>query len=73
MLTTQQEVINEINNNQLKPEKRYVRAVTRGKKEKYLNVSIPPEISAKLELTENSFVKIYVDKLNNLCFTKLDL
>ena len=55
------------------PEKRYVRAVTRGKKNNYLNISIPPEISARLQLTENSYVKIYVDKINNLCFQKLDL
>jgi len=73
-MSIQQEVLNELNNkSNNKPEKCYVRAITKGKKEKYLNVSIPPEISAKLELTENSFVKIYVDKLNNLCFTKLDL
>ena len=70
---SQQEVIKEINANSNNPEKRYVRAVTKGKKDKYLNVSIPPEISAKLELTENSYVKIYVDKLNNLCFSKLDI
>jgi hypothetical protein len=73
MSTTQQEVIKEINNKSNKSEKRYVRAITRGKKNKYLNVSIPPEISARLQLNENSFVKLYVDKLNNLCFTKLDI
>lgn len=71
MSITQQEIINEINSN--KSEKRYVRAVTKGKKDKYLNISIPPEISARLQLTENSWVKVYVDKANNLCFTKLDI
>lgn len=72
-MSIQQEIIEKINDNSNKPEKRYVRAITKGKKDKYLNVSIPPEISAKLELTENSFVKIYVDKMNKLCFQKLDL
>jgi hypothetical protein len=71
LVLSQQEIIREINDN--KTEKRYVRAVTRGKKDKYLNVSIPPEISTRLQLSENSYVKIYVDKLNNLCFTKLDI
>jgi hypothetical protein len=73
MSITQQEVVKEINENTNKPEKRYVRAITKGKKDKYLSVSIPPEFSSKLALTENSYVKIYVDKMNNLCFQKLDL
>jgi hypothetical protein len=69
---SQQEIIREINDNK-SVEKRYVRAITKGKKNNYLNVSIPTEISAKLQLTENSFVKIYIDKMNNLCFQKLDI
>jgi hypothetical protein len=51
---SQQEIIREINDNK-SVEKRYVRAITKGKKNNYLNVSIPTEISAKLQLTEKLF------------------
>lgn len=65
--------MNENENNIDPSEKRYVRAVTRGRKPNYLSVSIPQAVAKKVGLTENSFVKIYVDKLNNLQFTKIDL
>jgi len=65
-----QEIINEIND---KSNKRYVRAVTKGRKPNYLSVSIPSAVAKKVGLSEESYVKVYVDKLNNLCFTKLDI
>ena len=68
---SQQEIIKEINDK--KTEKRYVRAVTKGRKPNYLSVSIPSAVAKKVGLSEESYVKIYVDKLNNLCFTKLDI
>lgn len=68
-----QTIMNENENNIDPSEKRYVRAVTRGRKPNYLSVSIPQAVAKKVGLTENSFVKIYVDKLNNLQFTKIDL
>ena len=71
-MSTQQEIISEISN-QSKPEKRYIRAVIKGRKPNYLSVSIPSAIAKKIGLSEESYVKIYVDKLNNLCFTKLDI
>jgi hypothetical protein len=67
---SQQEIINEIND---KSNKRYVRAVTKGRKPNYLSVSIPSAVAKKVGLSDESYVKIYVDKLNNLCFTKLDI
>ena len=51
MVSNQQEIIKEITDKDNKPQKRYVIAITRGKKNHYLNVSIPNEISAKLQLT----------------------
>jgi hypothetical protein len=68
-----QTIMNENENNIDPSEKRYVRAVTRGRQPNYLSVSIPQAVAKKVGLTENSFVKIYVDKLNNLQFTKIDL
>jgi hypothetical protein len=49
------------------------RAVTKGRKPNYLSVSIPSAVAKKVGLSEESYVKVYVDKLNNLCFTKLDI
>jgi hypothetical protein len=51
---------------------KYIRAVTRKRKDDYLTVAIPTKLSKRMNLDHNSYVSIdYIDKLNQLVFRKI--
>jgi hypothetical protein len=54
-------------------QKPYIRSVTRGKKDDYLNDSIPKDLAEKIYLNQNSHIKLYVDDQNQLVFSRLEV
>ena len=51
--------------------KSFIRIVKRGKNENHLNISTARLLEERLQLTNNSYRKIYLDETNNLVFERL--
>lgn len=51
--------------------KPFIRSITCGKNENYLNISISRPLAGRLPLTQDNYLKIYLDNTNNLVFEKL--
>ena len=52
----------------------FTRIVKLGKNENHLNISISrPPLTGRLQLKHNDYLKIYLDKTNNLVFEKLEV
>ena len=51
--------------------KSFIRTVKRGKNENHLNISTARLLEERLQLTNNSYRKIYLDETNNLVFERL--
>jgi hypothetical protein len=53
--------------------KPFIRSVKRGKNENHLTISTPRLLSERPQLTNNDYLKIYLDEINNLVFEKLEI
>lgn len=51
--------------------KSFIRSVRHDKNENYLNISISRPLAGRLPLTQDNYLKIYLDNTNNLVFEKL--
>jgi hypothetical protein len=54
-------------------EKSFIRSVKLVKNENHLNISTPRLLAQRLQLTNNDYLKIYLDDTNNLVFEKLEI
>ena len=52
--------------------KYYIRSINAGKKQNYLTVNIPIQITKKLDISRNDYVKIY-EQENKIILEKIDL
>jgi hypothetical protein len=53
--------------------KSFIRIVKRDKNENHLNISTPRLLAERLQITNNDYLKIYLDEINNLVFEKLEV
>ena len=51
--------------------KSFIRIVKRDKNENHLNISTPRLLAERLQITNNDYLKIYLDEINNLVFERL--